>query len=142
MIYLDTSFVIAVLMRETASARALDWLNAQNPEELMISGWVTTEVSSALSIKLRTGQLEAKDRAAASSAFRRLTSDSLGIAPITAAHFQMAAVYCDQTPLGLRAGNALHLAIAGDIGATVRTFDRTMYVAGAALGISVLDPAI
>lgn len=142
MIYLDTSLVIAVLTRETASARALDWLGAQNPEDLIISAWVTTEVSSALSIKLRTGQLEAKDRAAALTTFRRLAADSFGIVAITAVHLQMAARFCDQHALGLRAGDALHLAVADDVGATVITLDRGMYDAGAALGISVLELSV
>ena len=54
----------------------------------------------------------------------------------------MAAGYRDQHALRLRAGDVLHLAIAGDNGATARTFDHGMYGAGAAARVSVLVPAV
>jgi hypothetical protein len=38
----------------------------------------------------------------------------------------------------LRAGNALHLAICADHGATLRTFDRRLSDAGSALGVKTI----
>nr|QQZ51955.1 PIN domain-containing protein [Phenylobacterium glaciei] len=59
------------------------------------------------------------------------------IAPVSAAHFKTAARFADQYALGLRAGDALHLAIAVDQGATLCTLDRRLAEAGQALGLKV-----
>lgn len=114
------------------------WLAAQAPEELVISDWVTTEISSALSIKLRTGQLQPVHRARALAMFTRLSADSFLLLPVAAPQFRAAARIADQHMLGLRAGDALHLAVCADHGATLCTLDRRLSEAGPALGIQTL----
>jgi predicted nucleic acid-binding protein len=54
---------------------------------------------------------------------------------ISGQQFRTAARYADQYALGLRAGDALHLAICADHGATLCTLDRRLGEAGAALGV-------
>ena len=49
-----------------------------------------------------------------------------------------AARITDQYRLGLRAGDALHLAICTDHGATLCTLDRRLGEAGAALGVKTM----
>jgi predicted nucleic acid-binding protein len=51
-------------------------------------------------------------------------------------HFRAAAKFVDQHALGLRAGDALHLATAAEHGATVCTLDRCLAEAGPLLGVS------
>jgi predicted nucleic acid-binding protein len=110
-------------------------VGAAGPAELAISEWSITETSSALSIKLRAGLLTLEQRAAALSTFDRLATESFAVWPVTGAHFRAAAKFVDQPTLGLRAGDALHLATASEHGATVHTLDRRLSEAGPVLGV-------
>ncbi len=134
--YIDTSVLVAALTNEAETARMQSWLGEREPTELTISEWVATEFSAALSIKIRTGQIEAHHRAEALAAFTRLSAESFEILPISGAQFRTAARFADQYALGLRAGDALHLAIAVDHGATIVTLDRRLAEAATALGVS------
>ncbi len=138
--YLDTSVLVAALTGEAATARVQRWLGDREPDELAISEWGATEFSSALSIKLRSGQIDPDERAAALAAFVRMCSESLFDLSISAAQFRAAARFADQHKLGLRAGDALHLAIASDHGATIATLDKRLAQAALALGVSAQSP--
>ncbi|MGC5749904.1 type II toxin-antitoxin system VapC family toxin [Gluconobacter sp. NFX36] len=108
-VYIDTSVLVAALTNEAETDRMQSWLSSQDPDELFISDWVATEFSSALSIKLRSGQINVADRANALALFTRLSAESFQILPITTQQFRAAARFSDQYALGLRAGDALHL---------------------------------
>ena len=134
-LYLDTSVLVSALTNEPDSDRILGWLEEQS-DALTISDWVTAEFSSALSIKLTTGQMGVADRADALRLFASWRTDVLTSLPVSGSHFHTAARFADQYLLGLRAADALHLAIVADAGATLCTRDRRQSEAGLSLGVS------
>lgn len=136
MIYVDTSLIVACLSNEAHTASAQLWLADQNPDHLLISDWTITELSSAMALKLRTGQITLAQRAQALAMFHRLVAETFTILPVTSAHFRMAAKLTDHHTLGLRAADALHLATASHHGATLHTLDHRLAKAGPLVGIA------
>jgi predicted nucleic acid-binding protein len=133
--YVDTSLLVAALINERNTALAQRWLGGQSAGELAISDWVVTEFSAALSMKLRNGELEPTQRNEVLAFFTRLTDASFHVLPVSPLDFQTAARFADQYATGLRAGDALHLAIASHHGASLYTLDKRLVEIGQALGV-------
>lgn len=134
--YVDSSVVVAALTNEAETSRMQTWLGRQTAGALAISEWVVTEFSAALSIKLRTGQVQTHERAASLAAFSRLIAESLEIWPISGAAFRVAARFADRYALGLRAGDALHLGVVAEHGGMIVTLDKRLADAASKLGLS------
>lgn len=133
--YLDSSVTVAALTAEAATDRVLTWLRKNSFE---ISDWVFTEVASALSRKHRMGLVSTEHKRQALAQFERQFVAGTQLFTVNRGHFHRAAVLVDQAPIGLRAGDALHLAIAEDNSATLCTLDKRQAEAGAALGVATL----
>ena len=138
MLYLDTSLLVAALTNEAETERIQGWLGQQAEDDLAISDWVVAEFSSALSIKLRAGHIEPAHRADALAMFARLTTNNFLVVTVSRLQFRAAARFADQHRLRLRAGDALHLAVCADHGATLCTLDRRLGDAGSVLGIKTM----
>jgi uncharacterized protein len=138
--YLDTSTLVAALGNERRTGACQDWLAAQRPNDLMISDWVIAEFSSALALKLRSGQIEARHRAECLAAFAQLVEHSLTVLTVSRDDFRAAARLADQQHTGLRAGDALHLAICASHGARMITLDKALATAATTLGIPASEP--
>lgn len=139
MVYLDTSVAVALLVPEPGSALALSWF-ARAEHLPLLSDWLIAEFASALSIKERSGQLSAPDARAARRNFDAFCK-GVRVAPVSRGAFQRAALLAAQPGLGLRAGDALHLAIAQEVAArAIATLDRRMGQAAEQLGLSLEFP--
>jgi predicted nucleic acid-binding protein len=112
MLYVDTGILVAALTREPATGRMQAWLADQAAGMLAISEWVL-------------------------AVFTALVEASFQVLPVSGQDFRAAARLADQHATGLRAGDALHLAVASRHGARVRTLERGLAAAAEALGVSV-----
>jgi uncharacterized protein len=134
MLYLDTSLLVAAYAYEPATDRALSLLANRRGEPLMISEWVKTEFAAAMSLKIRTKEIEPAYRARAQALFAEAVADSMEVAVVTSAHFRRAEALAAEYKAGLRAGDALHLAVASSNGAILCTLDKRLASAAKTLG--------
>ena len=122
---------------EPATARLQDWI-AGLDDPLMISDWVVTETAAALSQKRRLRFMTAEEHMRAVAGFEQQFAASALRTPVRREHFLRAAQMTELFEAGLRAGDALHLAIAEAANATLVTLDKRQAKAGAALGVATL----
>ena len=135
-LYLDTSLLVSALTTEREGARIETWIRSNSFDDIVVSDWVVTEFSAALSIKLRVRQVDPAQRATALSLFSEFCAERATVLPVTREHFRAAARFADRYDTGIRAGDALHLAIAFDNRATLCTLDRRLSDAGRTLGVA------
>lgn len=126
MIYFDTSAAVPLFVREPASAAVDAWFETCS-DPLLSSDWIVTEFASALSIKERSGLLGAKDARAAWRGFEAFCESGLRLIAVSRQAFKEGARLARQQSHGLRAGDALHLAVALEVGAkAMATLDATL----------------
>lgn len=126
MVYLDTSAAVPLFVAEHASNAIDRWISmCESP--IVSSDWIVTEFASALSIKERSGMLGTKDAKAAWRSFEMFCQSGLRLAPVSRQAFDVAAKLVREPTHGLRSGDALHLAVAIEMGAdAIATLDATM----------------
>ncbi|QKE39908.1 MAG: type II toxin-antitoxin system VapC family toxin [Ferrovum myxofaciens] len=135
MIYLDTSVLGAIFFRESGAVNLVARLESQRKTKLMISAWTLTEMASIGGIKQRTGAIDADTRQQAIANFQRFASMRLVTVEIDPTDFRTAAVLIE-SPAVLRAGDALHLAIARRLGAKIASLDHRLCAATEVLGMA------
>jgi uncharacterized protein len=108
--YVDTSVWIALLGRETTAPSIAQWL-AQG-RQLLTSTWTAVEVASGLGIKVRRGEFAPELAQTMCGAYEKLLVSDVSVITVDNADMQQAQWLCMQTQRGLRAGDALHLALA------------------------------
>jgi uncharacterized protein len=141
MLYLDTSVVLPLFVSEPGADAVRRWFAALPADELTISDWTTTEFVSAIGIKVRTHHLERPIAEEIVRTFYRLADDSLSVLVPDRDDFLLSSRYLERFELGLRAGDALHLAIASRHGARkVYSFDRVLIKSAQKLRIKAQIP--
>ncbi len=139
MIYLDTSVMVALISNEASAARIAEWFSAHS--EPTISGdWCKVEFASALALKQRTGQINSDESAAAWAMFGEFCAASLRLLPLATEVFDDATALIRQSNHALRAGDALHLALALHVKApTFFTLDVRLAASAGQFGLRLVD---
>jgi len=138
MVYVDTSALVPLFVQEAKSEALVDWLES-TPEMLAVSDWSLVEFASATSIKVRMGNITAKAAADAMRGAREFIAANCTVAQPAQKEFQRAIDLAADPAVGLRAGDALHLAIAQGLGAdAILCLDDSMAKSARALGMTVI----
>ena len=109
-------------------------------EALAVSHWTRIEFASLIAREVRMGGLPPAAAKKADARFQVMADDSFLVILPTPEDFALAAQYLRRFETGLRAGDALHLAIGANHGAEkILTLDKTFVRAGEILGLPVSE---
>lgn len=137
MIYLDTSAAIPMFVPEPASDAVDAWFETCD-ETLISSDWILTEFASALSIKVRRGEIEQKQAQTAWKDFEKFCQFGLRLVPVSRQAFEHAARLVRNVRSGLRSGDSLHLSMAMEVGAvSIATADVNLDKNARSMGLAV-----
>lgn len=137
MIYLDTSVAVPLFVPEPISVAVDGWIESCTAP-LIASDWILTEFASALSLKVRRGEIDAGQATAAWNGFDEFCRAGLRLLPVSRKAFDAAAKLARKAGSGLRAGDSLHLAMAMEAGALgFATADDTLDRNAQANGLNV-----
>lgn len=139
MIYVDTSVIVPLLTTEPKTQAVTAWFSELG-DMPTCADWLLTEFHSALSIKLRTGQLSEANAKRARKEFDLLIDGGLQVVAISRNAFRHAAKMVQQHKNGLRSGDSLHLAVALELEAShMATLDGTLAANAKRNGIKLID---
>jgi uncharacterized protein len=142
-VYLDTSFITPYYLNEASSEAVAQVLEAIPAGQLATSDWTLVEFASMLARRVRQGDL---DQPSAEETMRLFVDDAqaaLVILEPVRADFTLARRLVLATPkLGLRAPDALHLALSANYGLSLHTLDRKLTQAAHSLGLNATDAGI
>jgi uncharacterized protein len=137
--YLDASVLLPRLIEEPASAAVHEFLSADE-QGLLISDFAAAEVASALSRLVRMKLLDTADAAERLSDFEIWRAATASPADMHSSDGRLAYVFVRRFDLMLRTPDAVHLAVARRLDATLVTLDRRLASAARELGIPVVIP--
>lgn len=137
--YLDTSVIAAFFVRDALSAQA-DALLLSNPWHLVISDFAAAEFASAVSRRVRMGDLPVDLARRRIADFDAWTSNVATKVEVLPADIAAADSHLRRLDLSLRTPDAIHVAVAHRLAATLLTLDRRMSSDAGLLGVPVAVP--
>jgi predicted nucleic acid-binding protein len=141
-LYFDASFLTPLILQEPTSVQIERFIAKLPPDELAISQWTRVEFSSLLAREVRIGGLPMAAAEKADAQFEVMVKESFAIFLPTVGDFGLAKRFLGTPGTGLRAGDALHLAIAATRRAeTIYSLDKALLRAGKMLGLPVSQSA-
>jgi len=137
-LYFDTSFLVPLILPEATSEKIAAFFATLSPEAFAVSHWTMVEFSSLIAREVRVGRLDAGAAARADARFEAMVDASFAVLLPTASDFGLAREYLGRSETGLRAGDALHLAVASNHhAAAIHSLDKILLKAGKVLQLPV-----
>lgn len=117
MLYFDTSFLAPLILEESTSTKIEAFFAKLKADELYVSHWTRVEFASLIAREVRMGGLTEPDALLVIGQFDELVAESFQVLVPAVADYELAKSYIQHFATKLRAGDALHLAIASNHGA-------------------------
>jgi predicted nucleic acid-binding protein len=132
--YLDASYIVSLLTLEPLSDRAVGFAQ-QNPFPPL-----TSDFAFAISRRVRMHELTRRQGQFALATFDDWASDKVRWIEVSSVDIALATSSLRRLDLSLRTADAIHIAVAERLGATLVTFDQRMAAASRTLGVAVTEP--
>ncbi len=137
-VYLDASVLVALFTNDPFTNRVDSYLRAETPS-LLISDFAGTEMASAIARRVRTTELTTEEADDVFIAFDEWPVRLDSWVETTPADIAMATTLVRRLDLGLRAPDALNIAIAQRVGSALWTFDQKMAEGARTLGMTLIN---
>lgn len=137
-VYLDASVLVALFTNDPFTSRVNSYLRAEMPS-LLISDLAGTELASAIARRVRTTELTTEETNDVFVAFDEWPIRLESWVETTPADIAMATSLVRRLVLGLRALDALNIAIAQRAGSALWTFDQKMAEGARTLGMTLIN---
>jgi predicted nucleic acid-binding protein len=137
-LYFHTSFLAPLIFPEATSDKIAAFVRRLPAAELAVSHWTRVEFSSLIAREVRMSGLDTQAARRADARFEAMVDESFSVLLPNAADFGLAKRYLGQFETGLRAGDALHLAVAKNHrAAVIYSLDKRLLKAGKILDLPV-----
>lgn len=137
MIYLDTSFIAPRYIEEATSQKIEQFLLKCEINEIVISYWTYVEFSSLLARRLRMGEINQDHAEQMMAMFEYDMRSSFYVLMPSISDYELASKFLQKPLTGLRAGDALHLAIAHQHKIKLYTLDKLLIKIAPQLNVKV-----
>ncbi|MBR7619026.1 type II toxin-antitoxin system VapC family toxin [Phenylobacterium sp. 20VBR1] len=134
-VYFDASVLVALFTHDAFTDRAHAYLLKARPE-IAISDFARAEFASVISRSVRTGRLTAAEATNLFSDFDIWTGSSPMI-ETSPQDIKLTEAWLRRLDMNLRAPDAVNIAIAERLGASLATFDKRMAEAAISLGLGL-----
>lgn len=134
--YLDASVLVALFTNDQLTARADAFLRANAPV-LVVSDFAAAEFASAIARRVRAREIAPDEARSGFADFDAWTARATQRETTGPADIAAAVAFLRRLDLNLRTPDALNIAIAQRVGASLVTFDGKMAVSARALGTPV-----
>ena len=137
-VYLDASVLVALFTQDAFTQRATVFLEARLPT-LIVSDFAAVDFASFVSRLVRIGELGIDEARAVLANFDTWRLNGSNPIAVASSDIAAAATFIRRLDLTLRTADAINLAVAQRLAATVATFDTQMSASARALGIQLAD---
>jgi uncharacterized protein len=137
-VYLDASFLVALLRNEQASAQALRFAG-DSTDDLIVSDFAIGEAASAVARLVRMQEVDEVAGLRLLASLDEWTAASVDLVATLDSDIRHAAQLVRRFELHLRMPDAIHLASTVAMNARLATFDQALEATARKLGIELVD---